>query len=245
MRRRWDALICLISIASVSAARAQTWWKPGKGTQAWQYQLGTTFKATDIISGVRIYDIDGFATTASMVQLIKSTGARAVCYISGGSWEDWRPDKGLFPACELPGVLGHGQTEHFNLRAAGYQPGWAAAAAAHMCGQQIEGCTPDLLIIPLAAAIGKPLDGWPGERWLDVRSQQVRAALLRRLDMCRAKGFDAVEGGRRAGPAPCAGPVRLMLMALAARAAALLPREALQAWGLELGADRWGVPCCS
>lgn len=37
-------------------------------------------------------------------------------------------------------------------------------------------------------------DGWPGERWLDVRRIGVLGPIMaRRFDMCRAKGFDAVE----------------------------------------------------
>ncbi|MFE9613105.1 endo alpha-1,4 polygalactosaminidase [Streptomyces sp. NPDC006012] len=37
-------------------------------------------------------------------------------------------------------------------------------------------------------------NGWAGERWLDVRRRDVlRPVMARRMDMCRAKGFDAVE----------------------------------------------------
>lgn len=46
-----------------------------------------------------------------------------------------------------------------------------------------------------ADVLGAPLDGWPGERWLDVRRTDVLLPLLAaRLDVCRDKGFDAVEG---------------------------------------------------
>ncbi|MCA9545651.1 MAG: endo alpha-1,4 polygalactosaminidase [Myxococcales bacterium] len=44
-----------------------------------------------------------------------------------------------------------------------------------------------------AEDLGAPLDGWPGERWLDVRSAAVRAILEARLDLAAAKGCDAVE----------------------------------------------------
>ena len=41
---------------------------------------------------------------------------------------------------------------------------------------------------------GRPLEDWPDERWLDVRRLDVLGPLLRRrLDVCRDKGFDAVE----------------------------------------------------
>jgi hypothetical protein len=37
-------------------------------------------------------------------------------------------------------------------------------------------------------------NGWPGERWLDIRRRAVlRPIMERRLDMCAHKGFDAVE----------------------------------------------------
>jgi hypothetical protein len=37
-------------------------------------------------------------------------------------------------------------------------------------------------------------NGWPGERWLDVRKLRILRPIMRaRLDMCDAKGFDAVE----------------------------------------------------
>jgi hypothetical protein len=44
-----------------------------------------------------------------------------------------------------------------------------------------------------AADLGNPLDGWPGERWLDTRSASVRTVMSARLDLARAKGCDGVE----------------------------------------------------
>lgn len=42
-------------------------------------------------------------------------------------------------------------------------------------------------------ALGKG-NGWPGERWLDVRRiAELRPIMAKRMDMCRDKGFDAVE----------------------------------------------------
>jgi hypothetical protein len=44
------------------------------------------------------------------------------------------------------------------------------------------------------AVRGAAVEGWPGERWLDVRRLDVLAPLIeRRLDLCREKGFDGVE----------------------------------------------------
>ncbi|RVT52217.1 endo alpha-1,4 polygalactosaminidase [Rubrivivax albus] len=43
------------------------------------------------------------------------------------------------------------------------------------------------------ADMGAPLDGWPGERWLDTRSSNVRAILADRLDLAVARGCQGVE----------------------------------------------------
>lgn len=41
---------------------------------------------------------------------------------------------------------------------------------------------------------GKPLEGWPGERWLDIRQRDVLLPLMEaRVAGCRDAGFDAVE----------------------------------------------------
>lgn len=45
-----------------------------------------------------------------------------------------------------------------------------------------------------AAVRGAALDGWPDERWLDIRRLDVLLPLMsRRIEQCRAKGFQAVE----------------------------------------------------
>ncbi|HEY8544616.1 MAG TPA: endo alpha-1,4 polygalactosaminidase [Acidimicrobiales bacterium] len=42
--------------------------------------------------------------------------------------------------------------------------------------------------------LGPPVDGWPDERWLDIRRLDVLEPLMAaRFDLCRAKGFDGVE----------------------------------------------------
>ena len=95
---------------------------------------------------VQMYDIDGFEASASDVAALHAAGMKVVCYLSVGSYEDWRSDSGDFPV----------------------------------------------------ALLGNNLDGWPGEKWLDVRDvQQPDSRLAQimnaRLEMCRSKGFDAVE----------------------------------------------------
>jgi len=44
-----------------------------------------------------------------------------------------------------------------------------------------------------AADYGKPLDGWAGETWLDVRSANVKAIMSARMDLAVSKACDGVE----------------------------------------------------
>ena len=45
----------------------------------------------------------------------------------------------------------------------------------------------------LPSDLGRPLDGWPNERWLDIRSQTVLELMLARLDFAAARRCDGVE----------------------------------------------------
>lgn len=51
---------------------------------------------------------------------------------------------------------------------------------------------PDALEYP-QEVIGKPVDGYPDERYVDIRSPEVVRIVLNRVQMCADKGFDAVE----------------------------------------------------
>lgn len=42
-------------------------------------------------------------------------------------------------------------------------------------------------------ALGAQLDGWPGERWVDIRHPEVRTLMARRILLAAQKGCDAVE----------------------------------------------------
>ncbi len=57
----------------------------------------------------------------------------------------------------------------------------------------VEDWRPDAHLFP-SRVVGRQYDEWPGERWLDVRRLDLLAPVLgARLDLCKAKGFDAVE----------------------------------------------------
>jgi hypothetical protein len=44
-----------------------------------------------------MYDLDLFETPAATVAELHSQGRKVTCYLSAGSWEEWRPDAGAFP----------------------------------------------------------------------------------------------------------------------------------------------------
>ena len=114
-----------------------TCWHPAINT-SWQWQLSGT---VDTSFDVHMYDIDGFENHAGIVSALHSAGRKVVCYLSAGSWENWRPDAGRFP-------------------------------------ESVKGAS----------------NGWPGEKWLDIRRLGVLGPIMRaRVKMCAKRGFDAVE----------------------------------------------------
>lgn len=65
--------------------------------------------------------------------------------------------------------------------------------ACYVSGGSIENWRPDFSSFP-ASVVGNKLDGWAGERWLDVRKRGVlRPIMQARVDLCASKGFDAIE----------------------------------------------------
>jgi hypothetical protein len=83
----------------------------------------------------------------------------------------------------------------------GFENGAAEVSKLHAAGQHVicyvdvgtwENWRPDAAKFP-KAVLGKS-NGWPGERWLDVRRLSVLEPLISaRFRMCAAKGFDAIE----------------------------------------------------
>jgi len=93
-----DALVSFWSrnmVQPSDAAVSSDWWRPGVDT-TWQWQL--TDPPVDPSFDVDMYDIEMFDNDASAVAALHAQGRIVICYISVGSWEDWRPDAGQFPA---------------------------------------------------------------------------------------------------------------------------------------------------
>jgi hypothetical protein len=113
-------------------------WVPSPGDSV-QVQLAGR---VDTSVPADVFYVDGDETPRATVRALHEQGARVVCYLSAGSWEDYRRDAGAFPR----------------------------------------------------RVLGRRLDGWPHERWLDVRRVGVLMAIMgRRLDRCARKGFDAAD----------------------------------------------------
>ncbi len=133
--------LCLYILACLSGAvlpAAAKPWQPAPQTSfEWILQnYAGTVPPADVL------DIDLFDATKAQVAKLKAEGKRAICYVSVGSWENWRPDKDKFPAI----------------------------------------------------IIGNNYQGWSGERWLDIRRIALLGPILvARFDLCKAKGFNAIE----------------------------------------------------
>jgi endo-alpha-1,4-polygalactosaminidase (GH114 family) len=130
-------LSTMLLLQATGLARSEPWQPPPGTSFEWILQ---NYRGT--IPDQQVIDVDLFDTPESQVASLKANGKKVICYISVGTWENWRPDKNNFPA----------------------------------------------------SVIGKPVGGWPGERWLDIRKIDLLGPVLAgRFNRCKAKGFDAIE----------------------------------------------------
>ncbi|MDX2974772.1 endo alpha-1,4 polygalactosaminidase, partial [Kribbella solani] len=90
-------LLLLIGCTSTSAPDVPSApsgrWQPRPGI-AWQWQLNGKL---DTSVDVPVYDIDGFDQPKATVAALHAKNRKAICYISTGAYEDWRPDAANFP----------------------------------------------------------------------------------------------------------------------------------------------------
>lgn len=126
----------------VTTKRAEKW-QPEVGA-SWQIVLYGAIDLSDPASlepDVDIYDLDLYENDAEVFSQLQSMGKKIICYFSGGSYEDWRPDAGDFKSDDL----------------------------------------------------GAPLDGWEGENWIDLNSENVRKIMTKRIELAAEKGCDAID----------------------------------------------------
>jgi hypothetical protein len=117
---------------------SKSWWQPKPGT-SWQWQLSGTI---DTALDVDMYDIDLFESKQATIDQLHADGRIVICYISAGSWEEYRPDKNKYPE----------------------------------------------------SILGNTLDGWPDERWVDIRRIDLLGPILTaRMDLAVTKKCDGIE----------------------------------------------------
>jgi hypothetical protein len=158
--------------------------RPGSGRHN---QAGPTPSATLGMGG-------GPAVSAAPTGSAGPTGSAAPA-----TW--WRPKAGLSWQWQLSGTLDPSvAADVYDIDAVSSTA--AQVAALHGQGRKVicyvnagayENFRPDAGSYP-KAVLGNGLDGWPGERWLDVRRWDVLQPILAaRFATCRTKGFDGVE----------------------------------------------------
>lgn len=75
-------------------------WRPSPGTK-WDWQLSVKPKIAR--GDIKVIDIDLFDNSKEDVKALQNKGAKVICYINVGAWEDWREDKNTFS----PSVIGN------------------------------------------------------------------------------------------------------------------------------------------
>jgi hypothetical protein len=103
-------------LVSARGSTSTRLWKP-RVVDRWLYQIGESEpalglcarpfnKSTCVSPDVWVLDLyadDGVSPNREAVRAIHRQKGRAVCYLSAGTWEDWRPDAKRFPSV----VRGH------------------------------------------------------------------------------------------------------------------------------------------
>lgn len=152
------------------ASTGGPYWKPTAGT-TWQWQLTGTI---DTKVDVAVYDIDGFDNDASTVKKLHDQGRKVICYLSVGSYEDWRPDASKFPASVLgkdyPGWPGE---KFVDIRAKALRD--IMAARFDICKQKgFDGVEPDNMDV-YENNSGFPLTQKDGEDYANWMATEVHA----------------------------------------------------------------------
>jgi hypothetical protein len=141
--------------------------------------------------------LSGCAVPASSISL---TPATAPLSTLATAKKIWHPRPGLTWQIQYSGALAATAAQVVDLD--GVETTSAQVASLHAQGKKVicyfnaggyENWRPDRKKFP-KSVIGKRLDGWAGERWLDVRQiKKLLPIMKKRMDQCKAKGFDAVD----------------------------------------------------
>ncbi len=132
---------------------------------------------------------------------VLARGSRAPAGAGGGSGAgSWVPPKSLTWYWQLQGTVNNSQpVAAYDID--GFTNSAGEVAALHGQGKHVicyidvgtaENFRPDYSSFP-GSVLGSS-NGWPGERWLDISKLAILEPIMTaRFQMCREKGFDAVE----------------------------------------------------
>jgi hypothetical protein len=139
------------------------------------------------------------ATLAALAALVPAAlAASAGAASAAGAW--WHPPQHLTWYWQLQGTVRNSEpVAAYDID--GFENASSEVAALHAQGKHVicyidvgtaENFRPDYHLFP-KAVLGRS-NGWPGERWIDIRRlEAVEPIMAARFQMCREKGFDAVE----------------------------------------------------
>lgn len=79
----------------------KSWYQPKVGV-SWQIQLTETVNPN---YAVELYDIDLFDSSKELINQLKTSGKKVICYFSAGTYENWRDDQANFATKDLGNPL--------------------------------------------------------------------------------------------------------------------------------------------
>lgn len=143
-----------------------------------------------------------WALAISLLTLVSAVVGAVASTAAAAAPQRWQPSLGASYEWQLSSATIDRSVEADIYAVDGFDVTEETVAALHRDGRRVacyintgshENWRPDAQRFP-RRLLGRPLEGWPGERWLDIRQVDELAPIMRqRMRMCQAKGFDAVE----------------------------------------------------
>jgi hypothetical protein len=136
----------------------------------------------------------------ALIAGFSAAGAAAAAGLAADDPPHWTPPVQLTWYWQLQGRVSNNQpVAAYDID--GFETSAEQVSALHALGKHVicyvdvgtaENFRPDYGSFP-SSVLGRG-NGWPGERWIDIRQLDVVEPIMtRRFEMCREKGFDAVE----------------------------------------------------
>lgn len=148
-----------------------------------------------MIDGVRSRRIAIYGSTVVVLAAVAT-----LMFAAPAAFARWMPPQRLSWYWQLTGTVNNSYpAAAYDID--GFDNSQSEVATLHAAGKHVicyidvgtwENWRPDAGKFP-GSVLGRP-NGWPGERWLDIRQLSVLEPLMTaRFQMCKRKGFDAIE----------------------------------------------------